>query len=379
MWGREIAAYFEGLEQEAAELIRTLCQYPAPSGQEGARAAFCKEWLEKNVAKGVCIDEAQNVLYPVNCNGNKKIILFAAHTDTVFPDVEPMPFLNDGEYLRSPGVGDDTACLAALLLVARYVAQGNFQSDHGILFAANSCEEGLGNLKGIRKIMEDYGQEIEEVYVFDDTYDHLVCRCVGSERYKITLRTEGGHSFRDFGNRNAIAAAAELITRLYRQEIPQKEGCKTTYNVGTAEGGCSVNTVAQEASLLYEYRSDDPECLCAMREQLQGILAQFQTENRAALTVEAVGERPCANLRDSARLNEMIQMATAISQKHSGLPCRCNSGSTDCNIPMSMGIPAVCMGAYLGDGAHTREERVRIDSLTTGLKIVAETVLHFLH
>lgn len=377
MLTEKIIKYLDSIQDETVELIKTLCEYPAPSGKEEKRAQFCKKWLEENGASGVYIDSALNVVYPVNCEGKDKIILFTAHTDTVFPDTEPMPFINDGEYLRSPGVGDDTACLAALMLVARYVAQNKLASDVGVMFVANSCEEGLGNLKGIKQIMADHGNKICEAYAFDATYDHMFNRCVGSERYKLSFKTEGGHSFNSFGNRNAIVAASHLVTELYKLEVPKKENCKTTYNVGIIEGGCSVNTIAESASFLYEYRSDDRDCLEFMRNSFLNTVENFKKTGLADITVETVGVRPCANLKDTARLDRMTERIVEITEKHTGQKCAVTSASTDCNIPMSMGIPAVCVGTHIGCGVHTRDEKLLIASLPIGMKIVAETVLDF--
>ena len=368
---------FASLHDELVQLIETLCAYPAPSGQEKQRARFCLQWLHANGAETAYMDSANNVLYPHDCAGKKKLILFCAHTDTVFPDTEPMPFCNDGTYLHSPGVGDDTACVAMLLLVARFVAIRKLKSDYGILFAANACEEGLGNLRGIKQIMGDFGDKITEVYAFDATYDHIFDRCVGSVRYRITLRTEGGHSYYDFGNRNAIAAAAALIGELYRVEVPRHGNSKTTYNVGIVSGGCSVNTVAQEASFLYEFRSDDHSCLAAMEKKFRAVLEYFEGKNLAEVAVETVGIRPCAKLADTSRLEKMANRAVQIVQKHTGKPCAREAASTDCNMPLSMGIPAICIGTYMGQGTHTRAEKIRIDSLDPGLAIVAETVLDF--
>ena len=379
MFTEESAKYFGKQTAATIELIEELCKYPAPSGKEEQRAAFCKQWLEDHGAKDVYIDSACNVVYPVNCEGKKKLVLFCAHTDTVFPDTEPMPFINDGEYLHSPGVGDDTACLAMLMQVAEYVTKENLSSDYGVVFVANACEEGLGNLKGTRQIMEDLGDKVVEFYTFDATYNHIFNRIVGSERYKITMKTPGGHSFYDFGNQNAIVAVSQLITELYKLEVPQVPGCKTTYNVGIIQGGHSVNTIAEEASFLYEYRSDDYKSLATMREQFRKVLESFQATNPATITLETVGIRPCGNLKDTTRLEEMAKRAIQITEKHTGQTCIAESASTDCNIPMSMGIPAICVGSYMGQGAHTKDEKIRIDSLDKGLKIVAETILDFFH
>ena len=374
----EVQSYLAAHEQETLDLIEALCAIPAPSGSEAARAAFCKEWLERKGARGVVIDGARNMLYPVNCEGKDDIVLFLAHTDTVFPDTEPLPFSNDGTYLHSPGVGDDTACLAQLLTVAGYVATHHLTSGRGVLFAANACEEGLGNLKGIRQIMKDYAGRITEVYSFDWKYTAFVNRCVGSHRYEIELTTEGGHSFSAFGNRNAIHAAADLVCALYGCTPPSYEGSKTTYNVGMIEGGTSVNTIAQSAKLLYEYRSDDARCLAEMRAFFEDTVEKARARGLAEISVRPVGERPCGGEIDREKLERMSRRVASVSQKHSGLPCTAQSGSTDCNIPMSLGVPAVCVGTYLGDGQHTREERVLLSSIPVGTRIAAELILeHF--
>lgn len=374
----DVLQYLEDSEEETLRLIEQLCRIPAPSLKEEKRAAFCKDFLLQSGAEGVVIDEALNVLYPVGCDGRDDIVLFLAHTDTVFPDTEPMPFARDGTYLYSPGVGDDTACLAILLMVARYVATRKLVPNYGILFAANAGEEGLGNLKGIRQIMQTYAGRIREVYSFDAQYTALYNRCVGSHRYEITVETEGGHSFGNFGRKNAIHAASELICRLYSCEIPQVGDSKTTYNVGVIEGGTSVNTIAQNVKFLYEYRSDDAECLERMRLFFESEIEEALRSGDARYLVRTVGIRPCGGNVDTDRLTDMSRTVAQICEKHSGLVCTAKSASTDCNIPMSMGIPSITVGNFLGSGAHTREEKVRIDSIPVGLKITAEIVLsHF--
>lgn len=361
---------------ETLQLLKTLCRIPAPSGQEQQRAEFCKQWLEHWGAEGVYMDEALNVLYPVGCEGSEDIVLFLAHTDTVFPDTEPMACREEDGRFYAPGAGDDTVCLAQLLMAAKYVAQHKMTPKRGVLFAANSCEEGLGNLKGIRRIMEAYGSRITEVYTFDGQYTHLVNRCVGSHRYRITVETEGGHSFNAFGKENAIHAASRLICRLYDQPIPTLPDTKTTCNVGIIEGGTSVNTIAQRASFLYEYRSDSRECLAQMERQLRAALEEAAAHPEVTVSVETLGVRPCSGMVDEEKLRAMTERVKALQEACSGLPCSIDSGSTDCNLPMSMGVPALCVGSYLGGGAHTREEYVELSSVPIGLKIVFALILH---
>ena len=243
------------------------------------------------------------------------------------------------------------------------------------MFAANSGEEGLGNLKGIRQIMKDYDGRISEVYSFDGMYKRLANKCVGSHRYEIIFETEGGHSFNAFGNRNAIYAMSELVHNLYSYEVPVCGDSKTTYNVGIAEGGTSVNTIAQKAKLLYEYRSDSNECLEKMREIFENEIIKAKERNDAEITVNTIGIRPCGKDVDSEKLAKMSEKCIKICEKYSGFDCLLGSASTDCNIPMSMGIPAVCVGIFWGSGAHTREEKVEISSIPAGIKIAAELIL----
>lgn len=363
---------------ETLELLEALCKIPAPSHHEEKRAAFCKNWLEKAGAKGVYIDAAKNVVYPMNCEGRDDLVVFMAHTDTVFPDtIEPMPYAKDENRIYSPGVGDDTICLAMMLMVIKDILQNHRKPNCGILFAANACEEGLGDLKGVKQLMADYPGRISRVYTFDGCYDALVCKCVGSHRYKVSVETEGGHSFNAFGKRNAIVAAAEVICRLNDCALPCDEDSKTTFNVGVIEGGTSVNTIAQHVSFLYEYRSDSHICLEKMKSFFENEIEKAKRDKEANIVVETIGVRPCGNLKDTTELEQMIERTKAICEKETGLTCRLTSGSTDANIPMSLGIPAICVGTYMGGGMHTREEYLEIESIPAGLAITAAVILDY--
>ena len=372
---KDVFDYLKNSEQETLDLIETLSKIPAPSGKETERANFVKDLLLSYGAKKVIIDDALNVLCPIGCENKNDIIVFMAHTDVVFPDLTPLPFKKDDEYFYCPGVGDNTACLVMLLTVIKFVIQKGLKPNCGILFAANSCEEGLGNLKGIRQIMKDYEGRIAEVYTFDGGYKAVVNKCVGSHRYEVTFKTEGGHSFNAFGNRNAIAAMSKLITDLYKCKVPKKENTKTTFNVGVVEGGTSVNTIAQTAKMLFEYRSDDKECLDFMKKFFESEIKKAKAENLADISVKLVGDRPCGGDVDEKRLPEITERVISVCEKYSGVPCKETSGSTDSNIPMSLGIPSVCVGTHVSYGMHTREEKLLIKSIPVGLKITAELVL----
>lgn len=374
---KDVLDYLASSVADAAQLLEDLCDIPAPSHFEDERAAFVLSWLEGIGAKGAYVDEAKNVVLPIACEGKSDIVCFAAHTDTVFPMETPLVFKEeDGKYF-CPGVGDDTVNLVNMLMTVRYIVQNGIQPKCGVLFVANACEEGLGNLKGIRQIFKDFDGRIQRFVTFDGNFTAVVAKSVGSHRYNVEVKTEGGHSWGNFGKTNSIVELARLITELSAIPLPKKEGAKTTFNVGLVEGGTSVNTIAQNASMLYEYRSDDAECLAYMEKAFRDAVAAFQKKTEAEITVTVVGERPCGEAKDKAVHQEMIDRAVAVSKKYSGKDCAVKSGSTDCNIPLSLGIPAICPGLTFGGGMHTREEWIEIASIPTGLKIGAEIILDY--
>lgn len=359
--------YIAENEELMFETLKELCGIPAPSHFEQKRAEYCKEWLERNGAEGVYIDEALNAVFPLNCEGSNEITVFEAHTDTVFPDMEPMPYVDDGEKVHCPGVGDDTASVVVLLLMAKYFVEKKLVPKEGILFVCNSCEEGLGNLKGTRQIFKDYEGRVKQFVTFESGLNVVRNQCVGSHRYEVEVLTEGGHSFSKFGNENAIAALSKMVAEIYQIEVPKKEGTKTTYNVGTISGGTSVNTIAQNAKMLCEYRSDDRECLAVMQEKFEAIFAAANTE-KVRVNVNKVGDRPCSNI-DSSKIEAMISLVAPMIEEVSGQKIKLCSSSTDCNIPLSLGIAAICVGVNNLSGAHTREEWVEKASLIPGLEI----------
>ena len=378
MLKQEIQEYIDAHEEEAYRLLVTLAQIPAPSNHEEKRMEFCRKWLEDMGAKGVYTDAALNVVYPYQAEGDRPVIVIMAHTDVVFPDMDPLPLKEEDGKICCPGIGDDTANLAALLMTAKYVTEKQLQTkDAGVVFVCNAGEEGMGNLKGSRKICEDYGSRIREFYSLDGTMENVTNCAVGSSRFKVTVRTIGGHSYGSFGNPNAIAHLTSIIDDIYKIQVPA-EG-KTTYNVGVIQGGTSVNSIAQEASMLCEYRSDREAALAYMEQQFSGIFDAHNTKD-AQVTVELVGLRPCESLDDAQRQKRdaMVAEACGLLKEITGKDIRTGSGSTDCNIPLSMGIPSVCYGCYYGKGAHTREEYIEKASLKMGYRVAFETVLkHF--
>lgn len=363
----EIKGYISQNKKLMLDTLKELCGIPAPSHFEHRRAQYCKDWLEKAGAQGVYIDEALNVVFPLNCEGSSGITVFTAHTDTVFPDMEPMPYYDDGEKIHCPGASDDTASVVVLMLMAKFFVEKKHMPQDGILFVCNSCEEGLGNLKGTRQLFQDFQGRIRSFIPFDSSLNVISDRCVGSHRYEVEVLTEGGHSFGAFGNDNAIAKLAGIVSEIYKIEVPKPAGTRTTYNVGTISGGTSVNTIAQSAKMLCEYRSDDRDCLAIMETKFQEIFDAARSA-KVQVNVKRVGDRPCSDI-DPEKVETLKRIAVPIIEQVISGPVSFNSSSTDCNIPLSMGIPALCVGVNIHAGMHTREEWVDKASLITGLEI----------
>ena len=356
----------EAARDEQLAFLSALAPIPAPSRKEDRRVAFLLEKLPGLGIEGAYADGAKNVIIPYGVEAGGDIVVIMAHTDVVFPDETPLPYAEDETTIRCPGIGDDTARLVQMLFALRHFARRGARPGVGALFVANACEEGLGNLAGSRAICDAFGDRIRAFVSIDASSGHAVNRAVGSERHQVAVSTRGGHSWSDFGNRNAIAEAAALIQDLYGQQVPAAEGERTTYNVGLVSGGTSVNTIAERASFLYEYRSTSRECLATMRGEFGRIVDAHRAEG-VAIEVECVGERPCGGGVDPERQGALEAIADAANRAIFGAPLRFGAGSTDANIPLSRGIPALTVGSCVAPGAHTREERLEKASLVPGL------------
>lgn len=365
--------YINEQKTEMYQTLKELCLIPAPSHNEHKRAEYCKNWLENIGAKDVYIDSAQNVIFSINCENSTEVTVFAAHTDTVFSDTEPMPYSEDEGKVFCPGVSDDTASVVTLLYTAKYFIKNNIIPQKGIMFVCNSCEEGLGNLKGTKQLFVDYKDRIKQFITLDNQLNIIADRCVGSHRYEVEVLTEGGHSFGDFGNANAIAELSKIVSRIYSIDVPKIGDSVTTYNVGIIEGGTSVNTIAQNAKMLCEYRSDNYECLNIMQEKFKAIFAE-SISDKVQVNVIKVGDRPCANI-DFSKIEVLKNMVIPVIKDVIKSDVEECCMSTDCNIPLSLGIPALCIGVNTHGLIHTREEWLDKSSMIPGLEIGIRTAL----
>ena len=364
--------YAAASREEALELLRTLGKIPAPSHQEDLRATFCRDWLLAQGAEDVTIDKLKNVICKLNCTEDRELIVFAAHTDVVFPDTEELPMHEADGKLYAPGIGDDTANLVNLLMAAKYLIKHKVSTRYGILIVANSCEEGLGNLDGVKELFATYGTRIKAFYSFDGYMPQCTDTGVGSYRYQVDCRTTGGHSYLNFGDPNAIEILCGLVEDLYKIQAPTEE--KTTYNVGRIEGGSTVNSIAQSCSMLYEFRSTSQKCLETMEKAFLETVEAHRGRG-GEIEVTLLGVRPGNGpLNREALAAFTNQTADVISGFYDG-ELDFSAYSTDSNVPLSLGIVANTVGTISGKLAHTREEWISIDSLPKGLGIALSLML----
>jgi acetylornithine deacetylase/succinyl-diaminopimelate desuccinylase-like protein len=341
-----------------------LTAIPSPPFKESKRGAEFKRRLEALGLKNIRVDTAGNVIAERRGVGSGPTVVIAGHLDTVFPEGTDVTVKHDGTKLRAPGIGDDDRGLAVVLAVVRAFEKAGVQTNGTVYFVGDVGEEGPGNLRGMRNL---FGKELKgKVDYFisvDDAGLGIASRAVGSYRYRISYKGPGGHSYGAFGIPNPIHALGRAIAGISDIQVPANP--KTTFNVGVIQGGTSVNSIAGEASMEVDMRSEDAKSLAAVDAQVQRIIHDaLSAENarwpgpRAAaakisLVVDTIGIRPTGGQADSARI---VQTALAAG-KALGFTSSTTASSTDANLPISLGIPAIRIGGGGGaEGAHSLGE-----------------------
>ena len=341
-----------------------LTQIPAPPFKESARAAEFKRRMEALGYTNVRIDSVGNVIVERRGNGNGPTVVLAGHLDTVFPEGTDVTVKRDGTKLRAPGIGDDDRGLAVVLAVARAFEKLGVQTNGTVYFVGDVGEEGPGNLRGMRYLFgSEMKGKIDYFITVDDAGLGIVSRAVGSNRYRITYKGPGGHSYGAFGIPNPIHALGRAIAGIADIQVPTTP--KTTFNVGVIQGGTSVNSIPFEASMEVDMRSEDAKSVAAVDAQVQRIMRDaLAAENgrwkgpraeraKLSLVIDTIGIRPTGAQADSARI---VQTAIAAG-KALGFTSTTGASSTDANIPISLGIPAIRIGGGGTDeGAHSLGE-----------------------
>jgi acetylornithine deacetylase/succinyl-diaminopimelate desuccinylase-like protein len=336
------------------------CEVPAPPFKEAARGEVLRREFEAAGLQNVRVDAAGNVLGDLPGQAPRPRLVVAAHLDTVFPEGTDVSVSRSGNVLRGPGITDNCRGLSVLVRVARSLVTAGVRTPGSITFVANVGEEGLGDLRGMKALFgETMKDQIDRFVSIDGGGFHLTHVAVGSRRFRVTFKGPGGHSFGSFGLPNPIHALGRAVARIAELRVPTHP--RTTFNVGRIGGGTSVNAIPYEAWMEVDMRSADAAALAALVEQFDRAVDQAAADENArwgragVVTVvkERVGDRPAGSTPIDAPI---VQTARAVAAAL-GHAVVLGEGSTDANLPISLKIPAITVGAGgRGSEAHSLTE-----------------------
>lgn len=362
------ASHLDWINERQAHLT----EIPAPPFQEGLRAAAVKTLLADS-GLNTQLDATGNVIGELPGLNEKEIVVLSAHLDTVFPAGTDVRVRRDGSRLLAPGISDNGTGLAALVAIARAMHEAQISPQRTVLFVADVGEEGEGNLRGMRAIVDAYRERLKAVIVLDGAgTDHVTTIALASRRLEVVVTGPGGHSWSDFGMPNPINALVRGSVRFINTKVPTSP--RTTFNLGQIEGGTSVNSIPHEARLKVDVRSESEdelgrlesalrECMAAgVRDEME---ASRDRSRKLEWKVEILGSRPGGELVAESPLLASLRAADVIVGNES----RIERSSTDANIPLSLGIDAISIGAGgNGGGAHSLLEWYEPAGREMGLK-----------
>jgi tripeptide aminopeptidase len=360
-----------------------ITEIPAPPFQESARAAYMKKLLASTGLR-VDTDEAGNVIGEW-AGSSPDIVMLTAHLDTVFPASTDVRVKREGGRLLAPGISDNGTGLVALVALSRAFHEAKIKTNNTILFVADVGEEGEGNLRGIRALVETYKKRLKYVLALDGSAtEYVTTAALASRRVEVTITGPGGHSWSDFGAPNPIHALGRGIARFVAARVP--ESPRTSFNIGEIEGGTSVNSIPASAHMKVDLRSESESELAELEGRLRDAIKVGVDEEMSAardrgmggsgnllnLKINVLGIRPAGELPE----NSPLLAALLAADNQLGNRSRRERSSTDANIPLSLGIPAISIGAGgRSGGAHTLDEWYDPAGRELGLQRVALTAL----
>lgn len=360
---KEAMSHIEAIEPQSRRDLIELTEIPAPPFKEQARAERFAEMLQESGLTDVTIDEVGNVVGRRPGRNGTRTVAYSAHLDTVFPAETDVTVRYDDEKMYAPGIGDNTRGLVTVLGVLRAMEHAGIETDADVLFIGNVGEEGLGDLRGVKHLFREGAKKIDTLIAVDGgESDRIVFGGVGSHRYRVTFKGPGGHSWGAFGLANPHHALGRAIA-IFDANAPSvtDSGEKTSYNVGRIGGGTSVNSIPFESWMEVDMRSGSQKKLDDVDAVLQAAVEQaLQEENEGrldgpALTVdvERVGTRPAAK----GDVNSPVVQRAMAATEAFGIEPSLRISSTDANLPLSKGVPAVTMSrGGVSGGAHSPDE-----------------------
>ena len=348
------------------DLTVQIQQIAAPTFHEQERAKFVCKLFEEDGLQDVSMDETGNVygLLPsgTGLKSNFKPLIVSAHLDTVFPFDMDLTIKREDDKVYGIGIGDNSLGVAALFGLIWMLREQKVELGGDIWFVANTCEEGLGDLHGMKAVVDRFGGDVQAYLVLEGmALGHVYHKAVGVKRYRITARTQGGHSWSDYGQPSAVLELSKLIVQLSSLKLPARP--RTTMNVGKIQGGTSINVIPAEACLELDLRSEGQGELA---ELVDGVERLIEAASRSGVSVEAevIGARLAGEISAN---HPLVRLAQGCLHRV-GLDPVLTSGSTDANIPLSKGYPALVLGVSKGGGAHTRNEFVETAHIEKGME-----------
>lgn len=344
----------------------TIQAIPAPTFDEAERAAYMRQEFEAAQLQDVHHDRLGNVYGHVS-GGSAPPILVSAHLDTVFGHGTDLRARQTRTRIVAPGVGDNAVALGALIELAHDVSELRPAGD--LWLVANVGEEGLGNLCGMREVVAQLADRIAFYVVLEGmALGHIYHRALPVRRYRLTANTRGGHSWIHRGRTSAIHALVRLAGQLL--EIPLPNGARTTLNIGTIDGGRSINSIADGAMMELDLRSESMDSLDRLDQAVQATVSEAANSGQR-LELELIGVRPAGELPSGHPLVQAAAQAlTAAGEQDQFL----EAGSTDASIPLHRGLPAVCVGVTKGGEAHTLDEYIELNPMPHGYRALRELI-----
>jgi tripeptide aminopeptidase len=353
---------------DVLELTALIAAVPSPTGEESAKSLLV-ERLFATAGLATERDDIGDVVSVIpggqpSRAGTPRLVV-AAHIDTVFPIGTPLEVKRSADRLSGPGVGDNSVAVAAAIKLAELFRIAGEAPAVDVLLTGNVGEEGLGNLRGIREVLASRSDIGAVVALEGHNLGRVTHVAVGSRRFRIAVKGPGGHSWGDFGRPNAIHGLSKLIAEL--DAIPLPRSPKTTLNVGMISGGVSVNTIAPDASCLLDLRSIDESALRRLSDRVTRLVDRSNRGDGVVYTAESIGERPAGVV---AADSPIVQIA-ASTLAALGLEPSFDASSTDANVPIAAGIPAVCIGLTTGGNVHRVDEFIDVEPVSKGVTQLA--------
>lgn len=351
----------QSLIERIVDLAVEIQQIAAPTFHEHKRAEFLYRRFMSEGLEDVEIDKTGNVYARLPGREPALSLVISAHTDTVFQPSTDLHIVRQDDRISGPGIGDNSLGVAGLFGLVWALRSSEISLPGDLWLVANVGEEGLGNLRGIQAVVDRFGKAPLAYLVLEGlALGQVYHRGLKVRRYRICVRTPGGHSWVDFGRPSAVHVLADLVVHLLAIPLPGKP--RTTLNVGVIAGGTSVNTIAPTAHLELDLRSEDPQTLDWLTGEVDS-LARGANGPDITVTTEVIGERPGGEI---AADHPLVRLAVDCLSSQ-GLEARLSVGSTDANLPLSCGLPSICIGLSSGGGAHTETEHLTITPIAQGL------------